>query len=64
MLLQRELGYCEFKGFCECIGHQTLSEREFQTEILARYHSTDKGITLQGFKQFFVKLIHDVKDAA
>jgi calpain-15 len=46
MLLQRELGYCEFKGLCECIGHQTLSEREFQSEILSRYHSTDKGITL------------------
>jgi hypothetical protein len=29
MLLYRELTYCEFKGFCECIGRLNLSEREF-----------------------------------
>jgi hypothetical protein len=46
MLLYRELTYCEFKGFCECIGKANLTERDFQTEILTKYHSTDKGITL------------------
>lgn len=39
MLLNRELSYCEFKGFCECIG-RNLSEKEFQTEILGKYTST------------------------
>lgn len=29
MLLYRELSYCEFKGFCECIGRANLTEREF-----------------------------------
>jgi hypothetical protein len=29
MLLYRELTYCEFKGFCECIGRSNLTEREF-----------------------------------
>ena len=28
MLLNRELAYCEFKGFCECIG-RSLNEKEF-----------------------------------
>jgi hypothetical protein len=46
MLLYRELTYVEFKGFCECIGKGTLTEREFQTEILTKYHSTDRGLTL------------------
>jgi len=30
MLLNRELSYCEFKGFCECIG-RNISEKEFQS---------------------------------
>ncbi len=29
MLLYRELTYCEFKGFCECIGRTNLTEKEF-----------------------------------
>ena len=31
MILNRELSYCEFKGFCECVGYKggMLSEREF-----------------------------------
>ena len=53
MLLYRELTYCEFKGFCECIGKTNLTEREFQTDILGKYHSTERGITLQGFKTYF-----------
>lgn len=28
MLLNKELTYCEFKGFCECI-NKNLSEKEF-----------------------------------
>lgn len=28
MLLNRELSFCEFKGFCECI-NRNLTEKEF-----------------------------------
>ena len=61
MLLYRELTYCEFKGFCECIGRTNLTEKEFQTEILNTYHSTERGITLQGFKQYIKDQIIEVK---
>lgn len=53
MLLYRELTYCEFKGFSECIGRTNLTEREFLTEILTKYQSTERGLTLQGFKNYF-----------
>jgi len=53
MLLIRELTFCEFKGFCECIGRQ-LTEKEFQNEYLNRFNSTEKGLTLQGFKDFWL----------
>jgi hypothetical protein len=52
MLLNRELSFCEFKGFCECIG-RNLTEKEFQTEILQKFTSTQRGVTLKGFKEFF-----------
>jgi calpain-15 len=64
MLLYKELTFCEFKGFCECLGRSTLTEREFQTEILPSYHSTERGLTLQGFKQFFLHQIQEVKAAS
>lgn len=54
MLLNRELTYCEFKGFTECLSRSTsLTEKDFQTEILPSFHSTERGLTLQGFKDYF-----------
>ena len=38
MLLNRELGYSEFRGFCECVG-RPISEQEFQ-HILSQFSST------------------------
>ena len=38
MLLNRELGYSEFRGFCECVERLT-SEAEFNS-ILSRFSST------------------------
>ena len=38
MLLNRELGYSEFRGFCECVG-RPISEQEFQ-HILSKFSST------------------------
>lgn len=38
MLLNRELGFLEFKGFCDCVGKE-MSEGEFN-EILNKFSST------------------------
>ena len=50
MLLNRELGYSEFRGFCDCVGRAT-SEQEFN-QILSRFSSTkpisEKRLSLGG----------------
>jgi len=38
MLMNKELGYCEFKGFCDCVA-KVMTENEFSV-ILERYSST------------------------
>lgn len=52
MLLNRELSYTEFKGFYECLG-KNINESEFRQEILENYCSSNRGITLRGFKEFW-----------
>ena len=59
MLMNKVLGYEDFKGFCDCIGRE-LSEEEFKNEYLGKYQSSDQdsvngveGLTLNGFKDFF-----------
>ena len=52
MLLNWELSFTEFWGFYECIG-KNLSEVEFKNEILEKYCSSSRGITLRGFKEFW-----------
>jgi len=52
MLLNRELSYIEFKGFFECL-NKNISEKEFKTQILDRYTSSNRGITQRGFINFF-----------
>ena len=61
MLLNRELSFCEFKGFCECI-NRSLTEKEFQEEILKKFTSTQRGLTLKGLKEFFIDSLKDVKN--
>jgi hypothetical protein len=69
MLLNRELGYLEFKGFYECIGKE-ISEYEFDklldtfssTKILSK--GTKAGLTLEGFKKFLVKMTEEVGEPA
>ena len=61
MLLNHELTYCEFKGFCECIGRSNLTEKEFLTDILPKYHSTQRGLTVQGFKDYFKQQVVEVR---
>ena len=36
MLLNRELGYSEFKGFCDCVGKH-MTEEEFNKDILSKF---------------------------
>lgn len=52
MLLNRELSYVEFKGFYDCL-QKTITEKEFKTNILEKYASTSKGLSLRGFLDFF-----------
>jgi calpain-15 len=52
MLLNRELSYTEFRGFYECLG-KNINESEFRNEILEKYWSSNRGITLRGFKEFW-----------
>lgn len=52
MLLTRELTYVEFKGFYECL-NKSISQQEFETQILNNYSSTQRGLTLAGFIEFF-----------
>jgi calpain-15 len=52
MLLNRELSYIEFKAFYECL-NKFISEKDFVTQILEKYASTQKGISLRGFIEFW-----------
>ena len=52
MLLNRELSYLEFKGFYECL-NKNISEKDFKTQILDKFASTIKGISLRGFIDFW-----------
>ena len=53
MLLNRYLGYKEFKGFWECAQNETtINENFFNNNILNKYQSYSKGITEKGFIDF------------
>ena len=54
ILLNRYLGYKEFKGFWECIHNdKTINEKYFNNNILDKYQSYLNGITEKGFIEFF-----------
>ncbi|OMJ87011.1 hypothetical protein SteCoe_11338 [Stentor coeruleus] len=63
MLLNRELSYTEFKGFYECI-NRSLTEIEYKQKVLKRYCSTENGLSLKGFKDFFVDNIKSLGEEA
>lgn len=52
LLLTNELTFVEFKGFYECI-NKTINQQEFESQILNNYSSSQKGLTLAGFIEFF-----------
>lgn len=53
LLLNRKLGYNEFKGFWECIKNTSISQNEFEKNILSNFSNYDKGVTEKGFISFF-----------
>ena len=53
LLLNRKLGYIEFKGFYEAINKDSISEKEFEEKILNEYQSYEGGLTEKGFIDFF-----------
>lgn len=61
MLLNRELSYTEFRGFYECLG-KNLTESEFRSEILEKYCSSNRGVTLRGFKDFWRESIRNFSE--
>jgi calpain-15 len=63
MLLNRELSYTEFKGFYECI-NRSLTEIEYKQKVLKRYCSTENGLSLKGFKDFFIDNIKSLGEEA
>lgn len=63
MLLNRELSYTEFKGFYECI-NRSLTEVEYKQKVLKRYCSTENGLSLKGFKDFFIDNIKSLGEEA
>jgi calpain-15 len=53
LLLNRKLGYNEFRGFWECVKNASISQNEFENNILNNFAQYDKGITEKGFINFF-----------
>ena len=54
ILLNRYLGYKEFKGFLECVqDDKTINEKYFNNNILNRYQCYSDGITEKGFIDYF-----------
>ena len=54
LLLNRYLGYKEFKGFLECVQNEkTINENHFNNNILNKYQSYSNGITEKGIIDFF-----------
>ena len=54
VLLNRYLGFKEFKGFWECVqNNKTINENFFNNNILNKYQSYMNGITEKGFIDFF-----------
>ena len=53
LLLNRKLGYNEFKGFWECIKKDSIDEKTFKENILDKFQSHEDGLTERGFITFW-----------
>ena len=63
MLLNRELGFVEFKGFYECL-NKSISEEEFRKEILKNYAASAKGVSQMGFINFWQDKVRQLGEEA
>lgn len=61
MLMNKVLGFREFKGFCDCVGIYNLTYQSFISDYLQKFESTERsglggeeGLTLNGFKDMFL----------
>jgi hypothetical protein len=61
LVITNSVDYKEFNDFYTVIGKQKIAtELEFKTQILDSYNSTDKVLTLQGFKEWWQAEIKNV----
>jgi hypothetical protein len=59
LLLAQELTFNEFQALYEMLDKK-ITQKEFEVNILNKYASTNTGITLQGFIDFFKDIIKTV----
>jgi hypothetical protein len=50
--ISNSIDYEEFKEFFETVG-EAISQPDFNTKILGKYCSTERGLTEKGFKEFW-----------
>ena len=48
-MISNSIDFEEFKDFSETVG-SPITQPEFSSKVLAKYTSTDRGLTLKGFK--------------
>lgn len=48
-MISNSIDFEEFKEFYETVG-ETITQIDFNEKIIANYCSTEKGLTLKGFK--------------
>jgi hypothetical protein len=51
-MINNAIDFDEFKEFYETVG-ETITQADFNSTVIAKYISTDKGLTLKGFKDFW-----------
>lgn len=53
LVISNTIDFKEFKGFLYTLGKTLASEISFKDEVLSKFNSTDAGLTLKGFKQWW-----------
>jgi hypothetical protein len=61
-MISNSIDFDEFKEFYETVG-QALTQADFNSKILSKYCSTDRGLTLKGMKEFWKDAIKEHGDA-
>lgn len=61
-MISNSIDFEEFKEFYETVG-ETITQIDFNSKIIGKYCSTEKGLTLKGFKEFWKDSIKE-NDAA